>query len=83
MDHLEKIAEQIREEFDALNEARDRALVQTRTLTRHCAHAIRAVHRRERQNATDELEKAGKIADALCNTLRLEHPSLYYALRVL
>jgi translin len=78
MDHLEEIAEQVREEFDALNEARDQALVQTRTLTRHCAHAIRAVHRREREKAARELEKAGKIVDGLCNTLKVEHPSLYF-----
>jgi translin len=79
MDNLEKIADRIRAEFDAQNEARDRVLVQTRTLTRHCAHAIRAVHRMERENANNELEKAGKIVDALCSTIKTEHPNLYFA----
>lgn len=79
MDQLDDIANQIREEFDAQNDARDRALSQTRTLTRHCAHAIRAVHRMERENAATELDKAAKIVDMLCNTLKNDHPSLYFA----
>ena len=79
MDRLEDIANQIREEFDAQNDARDRALSQTRILTRHCAHAIRAVHRRERENAAAELDKAAKIVDMLCNTLKNDHPSLYFS----
>jgi len=79
MDQLDDIANQIREEFDAQNDARDRALSQTRTLTRHCAHAIRAVHRMERENAAAELDHAAKIVDMLCNTLKNDHPSLYFA----
>ena len=79
MDQLEQIADQIREDFDAQNDARDRALSQTRTLTRYCAHAIRAVHRMERENAAAELDKAAKIVDMLCNTLKSDHPSLYFA----
>ena len=78
MDKLESIADRIREEFDAQNDARDRALVQTRTLTRYCAHAIRAVHRLEWENATAELDKAGQIVDALCSSLKTDHPSLYF-----
>jgi predicted translin family RNA/ssDNA-binding protein len=45
MNHLDEIADQIRIVFDAQNAARDKALAQARTLTRHCANAIRAVHR--------------------------------------
>ena len=47
MEKIEAIAERIRASFDAHTSARDRALSQTRTLVRHCAHAIRAVHRDE------------------------------------
>jgi len=79
MDHLDEIAELIRQEFDAQNEARDKALVQTRTLTRHCAHAIRAVHRLERENANHELAQAGEIVRSLTTTLKSEQPNLYYA----
>jgi len=79
MHHLEELSDQIRERFDALNDARDKALVQTRTLTRHCAHAIRAVHREERENAEKELEAAKRIVTGLIASLREEHPSLYFA----
>ncbi len=78
MDHLEAIAERIRQEFDAENEARDKALTQTRTLTRHCAHAIRAVHRSERDNARQELAAAGEIVQGLITVLKVEHPNLYF-----
>lgn len=79
MEHLEDIAERIRQEFDAQNEARDKALVQTRTLTRHCAHAIRAIHRMERDKANEELNEAAKIAHALSTILKNEHPNFYFA----
>jgi translin len=79
MDHIEEIAERIREEFDALNEARDKALVQARKLTRHCAHAIRAVHRREREKALEELAIAGQLANELSCDLKEHQPSLYFA----
>jgi translin len=79
MDRLDQIAERIQVELDALNEARDDALIQARMLTRHCAHAIRAVHRREREQATAELAEASQLADALTGDLRENYPNLYYA----
>lgn len=78
MDNLEKIAEQVREEFDALTAARDKALAQARTLTRHCSHAIRAIHREERDVANQELSSARKLATALHNDLK-DYPNLYHA----
>ncbi|MDH5605650.1 MAG: haloacid dehalogenase [Anaerolineae bacterium] len=78
MDQLETIASQIRESFDALTAARDKALAQTRTLTRHCAHAIRAVHRQEHENAAQEIRAAKEIADSLRVELQ-DYPSLYWA----
>ncbi len=47
MQKLEKIAEQIRQTFDAQTATRDKALGQARALTRACALSIRAVHRDE------------------------------------
>ncbi len=47
MQQIEEIAERIRLDFEARTAARDQALSQTRTLTRYCANAIRAVHRDE------------------------------------
>ena len=79
MNQLPELADRIRDQFEALNSARDKALLQTRTLTRHCAHAIRAVHREERENAEKELADAQKIVDGLCVDLRENYPSLYFA----
>lgn len=79
MDHLDEIAERIRDEFDALNERRDNALVQARKLTRHCAHAIRAVHRQEGDVAEQELEQASQLAGVLTGGLKDSYPNLYYA----
>ncbi|HEX9030184.1 MAG TPA: haloacid dehalogenase [Anaerolineales bacterium] len=78
MQNLEQIADRIRLSFDARTAARDRALAQTRTLTRHCANAIRAVHRDERALAEAELEEARKLADSL-HTYLTDYPDLYYA----
>ena len=78
MDHLEDIAVRIRSEFDRITEARDKTLAQTRTLTRHCAHAIRAVHRMEADKAAEELAAAKKLAVQLTTKLAEEHPNLYF-----
>jgi translin len=78
MKNLETIADHVRQEFDALTTTRDEALAQARTLTRHCAHAIRAVHRDEREKADQELSSAGELADALRSGLK-DFPSLYFA----
>ena len=78
MHHLDIIAEEIRLDFEARTAARDRALSQARTLTRHCANAIRAVHRAERQLAEENLTEAKRLAQALRSDLA-EFPDLYYA----
>lgn len=78
MQQLESLAEQIHRSFEARNKARDRALSQARTLTRHCAHAIRAVHRDERLIAQKNLEEAGRLVADLQNELA-GYPALYYA----
>jgi translin len=77
MQHLDQIAETIRQSFDARTAARDRTLAQTRTLTRHCANAIRAIHRDERQLAEQNLEEARRLVGSLRANLT-EYPDLYY-----
>ncbi len=77
MENLETIADHIREEFDTLTTTRDQALAQARMLTRHCSHAIRAIHREERDKANQELSAARKLADALRSDLN-DFPSLYF-----
>jgi translin len=78
MHKLQMIADEIRAAFDAQTDARDRALSQARTLTRHCALAIRAVHRDDLEGMRENLAEAGKLANTLRSDLS-DYPDLYYA----
>jgi translin len=78
MPNLDPIAESIRQSFDARTAARDRALANARLLTRHCALAIRAVHRDEDAPMTENLTAASGLADSLRKELAT-FPDLYYA----
>lgn len=78
MENLDDIADRIRLSFESRTAARDRALSQTRTLTRHCAHAIRAIHRDEAEIAQENLNLASQLAETLHLDLK-EYPDLYYA----
>lgn len=55
LESLTSIADAIRADLSARNAARDKALVQSRELIRHCAECIRAVHRHEWDNADQKL----------------------------
>jgi translin len=78
MENLDSIVEQIRQSFDARTEARDQALANARVLTRHCALAIRAVHRSEDDTMNEHLNEAGKLVDTLRNEL-IKYADVYYA----
>jgi translin len=78
MAKLVQIANDVRKDFDAITEAREQALTAARTLTRHCAHAIRAIHRQEADVAATELKEAKKLAKALRKDLA-DFPQLYSA----
>lgn len=78
MQPLDEITERIHESFEARTSARESALAQVRTLTRHCANAIRAIHREERVEAEQHLESARVILDALRRDLT-EYPALFFA----
>jgi len=78
MDNLDQIADRIRANFTAKNAARDTALERSRTLTRHCAHAIRAAHRDERPLAREHIAAAKDIVDAIRADLAA-YPDLYHA----
>jgi len=78
MHKLEQIAEQIRQMFDAQTAARDQALEQARALTRHCALAIRAVHRSESGRMQEHLDEARRLASELRSGLA-HYPDLFYA----
>lgn len=75
---LEEIADKIHQSFEVCTGERDQALAQARTLTRHCANAIRAVHREEHSLATQHLDEARLLVQALRNYL-MNLPELYYA----
>ncbi len=76
--NLETIAESIRQNLDAKNAVREQLLGLSGTLTRHCANAIRAVHRQEWANAADLLATARGIADQM-RAAGAAHPELYFA----
>ncbi|MCW5875918.1 MAG: haloacid dehalogenase [Anaerolineales bacterium] len=78
MSRLDDIAKAVHASFEAQTAARDAALAQTRQLTRHCAQAIRAIHRDEADNAQAELKAAGELAAALRAGLA-GFPDLYFA----
>ena len=78
MQKLEKIAEQIRQTFDAQTATRDKALGQARALTRACALSIRAVHRNETDVMQGHLDEARQLAEALRSDLAA-YPAFYYA----
>jgi translin len=75
---LEAIAEKIHHSFEVCTTERDRALAQARTLTRHCANAIRAVHRDEHELALEHLGEARLLVQSLRDNLE-SFPELFYA----
>ena len=78
MHKLEKIAEQIRQNFEVRTSIRDEALKQARQLTRACSLAIRAVHRNDFDTMEGYLTEAETLANKLREDLK-DHPDLYYA----
>lgn len=65
MADLNSISAAIRSSFVAKNAARDSAIAASRELIRHCSEAIRAVHRREWENAEAKLAVVQAAADDL------------------
>jgi translin len=57
-DNLEAIAHSIREDFEGKDAAREKVLPLCRETIRHCANAIRAVHRQQFDRAKGLLESA-------------------------
>lgn len=78
MHKLERIAEQIRQNFEIRTSKRDVALKQARQLTRACSLSIRAVHRNDFDTMETCLIEAKSLADEIRIDLK-DHPDLYYA----
>ena len=78
MDRFTQLSETVHSAFEVRNQARDKALMQTRKVIQHAAHAIRAIHRLELDVADGFLNDARQLVEQLRNDLS-EHPDLFYA----
>jgi translin len=78
MDNINLLAEKVHQAFEARTRTRDEVLGQARLLTRHAAHAIRAIHRSEKELADQHLQAGRAIVDGLKLDLA-KYPELYYA----
>jgi len=77
-DSLAPICDGIQTQLNTKNNARDRAISQSRELIRHCAETIRAIHRREWTTADEKLAVVQQGADAL-RAVVSEQPDLYFS----
>ena len=77
MTGLDEIERWARAEFETRNAAREQALSQSRELTRTCANTIRAVHRRDFEQARTLLARAKELSDGLTQNLA-PYPDLFY-----
>ncbi|MBI5668667.1 MAG: haloacid dehalogenase [Chloroflexi bacterium] len=78
MNDLNTIADSIRATFELKNAARDSAIARSREVIRHCAEAIRAIHRREWTNAEVKLASARSAANEMRAGIA-DYPDLYHA----
>ncbi len=78
MDQLEQLAEEIRQEFERVNAARDMAYQRSRELISLCARSIRAMHRSEWDNAEALLAELRAAKETLVDGVR-PFPDLYFA----
>ena len=77
MSILDEIEPWARTELETRNAAREKALSQSRELTRTCANTIRAVHRRDFEQAQTLLAAAKALSDGLAENLA-PFPDLFF-----
>lgn len=78
LNSLEEIAENIRKTLEAKNAAREVLIAESRVLIRHCANAIRAMHRQEWDSARTLLDTARGVLDGMKRSVE-GYPDLYFA----
>lgn len=78
MDQLGDLSETIREEFEKVSAARDKAYQRSRKLISLCARSIRAIHREDWDTADTLISQAKSATNILLSEVR-EYPPLYYA----
>lgn len=76
---VQQIGEATTATFEEKNAARERALSDSRAGIRHCANAIRAVHRGDFAAAEQLLNQAGAVINATREQLISRYPDLYWA----
>lgn len=74
---LNEICQDLREDLERRNAARDRAIVLSRQLIRHCSECIRAIHRRDWDGADAKLSDGESVAAELKAAVS-EYPALYH-----
>jgi translin len=77
MSILDEIEPWARTDLETRNAAREKALSQSRELTRTCANTIRAVHRRDLEQARTLLAAAKTLSDGLAENLA-PFPDLFF-----
>lgn len=77
MSHIDALVSGIVGELEAKNQARDRALVESRQIVRHAATGIRALHRGEHSRAHESLAAGREMVQATRDDLA-QHPDLYW-----
>jgi translin len=75
---LDNTADEIRQQFEIVNSARDSAYQQSRALTSVCARTIRAIHREEWDVTARLLAEAKEAAERLIECTD-PYPALYFA----
>jgi translin len=75
---LKHICDRIRENFDAKDAAREKALALTREVIRNSANAIRAVHREEFPEALALMDQSASLL-AEADAALQHHPDVYHA----
>ena len=78
MNELNSIVDACRTRLDAKNATRENLLNLSRALTRHCANAIRAMHRKEWEAAQQTLDQAREAVKQF-QASAIQYPDLYYA----
>ena len=78
MNELDQTADIIRQDFEAVSAARDKAYQSSRSLISLCARSIRAIHREEWTAAEALIDEARLAAEELTDGVR-DYPVLYYA----
>ena len=77
-DTLQAIGEELIRDLEIKNAARERALANSRTTIRHCAHSIRASHRGDTEVARDLLRQARELVEATRQELLPHQAGIYH-----